>query len=149
MVIFSAFSNIYSGGLFVLTNKNLESAGTCGFQTKFKQIALSDALLTFFGDCSALRCENLSLCHHGELSFSPSACGGHYVFTHEDIVFLRRTIHFRSCAQDETATVFKNDEDLDKIFYYRSYSLIFNIFIFLVWMYFVLFAKRIIYMGSL
>ena len=47
MVIFSAFSNIYSGGLFLLANKNLESAGTYGFQTKFRQIALSDALLTF------------------------------------------------------------------------------------------------------
>ena len=47
VVIFSAFSNIYSGGLFLLTNKNLESAETCGFQTKFRQIALSDALLTF------------------------------------------------------------------------------------------------------
>ena len=69
VVIFSAFSNIYSGGLFLLTNKNLESAATCGFQTKFRQIALSDALLTFFGDCSALRCENLSLSHHGEHSF--------------------------------------------------------------------------------
>ena len=40
-------SNIYSGGLFLLTNKNLESAGTFGFQTKFRQITLSDALLTF------------------------------------------------------------------------------------------------------
>ena len=107
MVIFLAFSNIYSGGLFLLTNKKLESAGTCGFQAKFRQIALSDALLTFLVICSALRCENLSLSHHGEHSFSPSACGGHYVFTHEDIVFLPRIIHFRSCAQDKTATVFK------------------------------------------
>ena len=70
VVIFSAFSNIYSGGFFLLTNKNLESAGTCGFQTKFRQIALPDALLIFFGDCSALRCENLSLSHHGSTHFS-------------------------------------------------------------------------------
>ena len=51
MVIFSAFSNMYSGGLFLLTNKNLESAGTCGFQTKFRQIALSDALSRFLLFC--------------------------------------------------------------------------------------------------
>ena len=97
MVIFLAFSNIYSGGLFLLTNKKLESAGTCGF-------------VDIFHDCSALSWDNLLLIHHGEHLFSQSACGGHYVFTHEDIVFMRRTIHFRSCAQD-----------LDKI-YYHSHS---------------------------
>ena len=48
VVIFLAFSNIYSGRLFLLTNKKLESAGTCGFQANFRQIALSDALLTLF-----------------------------------------------------------------------------------------------------
>ena len=48
VVIFLAFSNICTGRLFLLTNKKLESAGTCGFQAKFRQIALSDALLTFF-----------------------------------------------------------------------------------------------------
>ena len=45
--MFLAFSNIYSGGLFALTNKKLEGAGTCGFEAKSRQIALSDAL-TFF-----------------------------------------------------------------------------------------------------
>ena len=42
-------------------------------------------------------------------------------------MFLRRTIHFRSCAQDKTATATRI---VDKIFYYRSHSLSFNIFIF-------------------
>ena len=64
VVIYLAFSYIYSGRLFLLTNKKLESAGTCSFQANFRQKALSDALLTYFCNCSALSWENLSLIHH-------------------------------------------------------------------------------------
>ena len=92
VIIFSAFSNIYSGGLFLLTNKNLESAGTCGFQTKFRQIALFDAIVDIFRDFNALSWKNVSLIH-GERSFSQSACGGHYVFLREDIVWWREGGH--------------------------------------------------------
>ena len=88
------------GDFFYSLIKKLESAGTCSFQAKFRQIALFDALLTFFAIVASSVGVNLSLIHHGEHSFSQSVCGGHYVFTHEDNVFLRRTIHFRSCAQD-------------------------------------------------
>ena len=68
-------------GLFLLTNKKLESAVTCGFQTKFKQIAPFDALLKFFAILTPSVGENMSLIH-GEHSFSQSVCGGHYAYSY-------------------------------------------------------------------
>ena len=84
------------GGFFYSLIKTWKVLELAVYKQNLDKQHFSDALVTFFGDCSALRCENLSLdlSHHGEHSFPPSACGGHYVFTHEDIVFLRRAIHF-------------------------------------------------------
>ena len=120
VVIFSAFGNIYSGGLFLLTNKNLESAGTCGFQTKFRQIALSDALLTFLATAApsvAKTCHQVIMGSTHFLHLRVEVIMYSHtraLYSHmRTLCFCAEPFHIRSCAQDKTATVFKDDEHLD------------------------------------